>query len=559
MEDKSDFETDKSQAVHAEFSLVENNVSAQIPRVTWWRHPGLRKLYIMMPILFLGSSTNGYDGSLLNGLQTMTPWQECEFSSTIMIRSVIDVQGDFGNPRGSTLGLFTAIQNIGGVCSLFFCEVAPFSLSLESSELTVNVTIASYVADLCGRKRGVAIGLVVLFVGTIIQVVPSVNASMFLAGRFLVGLGSNVSQGSAPLLITELAHPQHRGKLTTMYNTLWYVGAIVAAWTVFGTIKYTSEASWRIPVGMQAAMPLIQFIGVWFLPESPRWLCAQNRSEEAFEILVKYHASGERNDPFCAFEFHEIQETIRMEKENSRNGWPVLVKSPGNRKRLLLIVLVSFFSQCSGNGLVSYYLHDILNSVGIQSTYDQSMINGALTIWCFLVAICCSSFLVDVLGRRLLFLIAAVGMLISFSIWTGCSAVYAKTGNAGAGSAVIAMIFLFYGAAGFAWPGLTVAYPAEILPYSIRAKGLAVTMAVTALSSVFNQYVNPIGLEALQWRFYFVYIAILVVECACIWFLFVETKGPTLEEIAALFDGDDASVAGNEQMIHGNETNPRSH
>jgi hypothetical protein len=71
-------------------------------------------------------------------------------------------------------------------------------------------------------------------------------------------------------------------------------------------------------------------------------------------------------------------------------------------------------------------------------------------------------------------------------------------------------------------------------------------MALTALSSVFNQYVNPIGLEALQWRFYFVYIAILVVECICIWFLFVETKGPTLEEIAALFDGEDANVASNE-------------
>lgn len=103
---------------------------------------------------------------------------------------------------------------------------------------------------------------------------------------------SNISQGSAPLLITELAHPQHRGKLTTMYNTLWFVGAIIAAWTVFGTIKYTSEASWRIPVGMQAAMPVIQFIGIWFLPESPRWLCAKERSEEALAVLVKVSSPG---------------------------------------------------------------------------------------------------------------------------------------------------------------------------------------------------------------------------------------------------------------------------
>lgn len=105
------------------------------------------------------------------------------------------------------------------------------------------------------------------------------------------------------------------------------------------------------------------------------------------------------------------------------------------------------------------------------------------------------------------------------------------------------MIFLFYGVAGFAWPGLTVAYCSEILPYSIRAKGLAICLGVTTLSGVINQYVNPIGLAKLAWKFYFVYIVILVIEVACIWFLFVETKGPTLEEIAILFDGKGAKVS----------------
>jgi MFS family permease len=124
-----------------------------------------------------------------------------------------------------------------------------------------------------------------------------------------------------------------------------------------------------------------------------------------------------------------------------------------------------------------------------------------------------------------------------------CSAVYSKTGNAGAGGAVIGMIFLFYGVAGFAWPGLTVGYTAEILPYNIRARGLAINQTLVSLSSVFNQYVNPIGLQHLAWKYYFVYIAILVIECLCIFFLFVETKGPTLEEIAVIFDGEDANVA----------------
>ena len=107
-----------------------------------------------------------------------------------------------------------------------------------------------------------------------------------------------------------------------------------------------------------------------------------------------------------------------MEKENSGNRWAVLVQTPGNRKRILLIVLTGFFSQCSGNGLASYYLHEILNSIGIHSSYDQPIINGGLTIWCFLIAIDASAFLVDVLGRRLLFMIAGVGMLMRFSVWT---------------------------------------------------------------------------------------------------------------------------------------------
>ncbi|KLU87965.1 hypothetical protein MAPG_06955 [Magnaporthiopsis poae ATCC 64411] len=376
------------------------------------------------------------------------------------------------------------------------------------------------------------------------QAVPAVNEGMFIGGRFLVGLGSNLSQGSAPLLIVELAHPQHRGKLTTMYNCLWYVGSIIAAWTVFGTIRYTTDAAWRIPVAMQAAMPAVQMLGIWLLPESPRWLCSKDRLDEALAVLVRYHANGNADDAFVQAEFHEIQETIRREKEDtSSSGWATLVQTPGNRRRLLLIALVTFFSQCSGNGLVSYYLHSILNSVGIRDSYEQSLINGGLQIWSFLVAIGFSVFLVDLLGRKTLFLIAGVGMLVTFSIWTACSAYYERTQSKEAGSAVIAMIFLFYGVAGFAWPGLTVTYAAEILPFHIRAKGMSIGFALSALSSVFNQYVNPIGLEALQWRYYFFYIAILVIEVLCIWFLFVETKGPTLEEIAELFDGRDAKVA----------------
>ena len=131
--------------------VYEHVGGLEVPTVTWWRHRGLRKLYIMMPVLFLGSTINGYDGSLLNGLQTMDPWQNCKCSGqTSDTEAALAnlLNADFNHPSGSRLGLFTAIQNIGGVCALLF---------------------SSYAADLFGRRIGVCIGLLIVFVGTILQ------------------------------------------------------------------------------------------------------------------------------------------------------------------------------------------------------------------------------------------------------------------------------------------------------------------------------------------------------------------------------------------------------
>lgn len=122
------------------------------------------------------------------------------------------------------------------------------------------------------------------------------------------------------------------------------------------------------------------------------------------------------------------------------------------------------------------------------------------------------------------------------------------------------MIFLFYGAAGIAWPGLTVSYTVEILPFNMRAKGLTLCFGFTSLSGVFNQYVNPVSIEALGWKFYIVYVVVLVLECLAIYFLCVETRGPvcaefekdarhvpttkqTLEGITILFHGENTNVA----------------
>lgn len=73
----------ESPGRRASRASIYSEVQIDVPEVTWYKDPGLRKLYLMMPILLLGSTINGYDGSLLNGLQTMVPWQDCESKSCI--------------------------------------------------------------------------------------------------------------------------------------------------------------------------------------------------------------------------------------------------------------------------------------------------------------------------------------------------------------------------------------------------------------------------------------------------------------------------------------------
>lgn len=215
---------------------------------------------------------------------------------------------------------------------------------------------------------GTAIGCILVVIGSIVQALPSRSnpQPMFLAGRWIMGMGGNISNATCPLLITEISHPRHRGRVTTIYNTLWYLGAIIAAWTTYGTLTHiSSDLSWRLPVGLQCAMPGIQLLCVYLLPESPRWLISKNKHSAAKKMLIKYHGNGQESD-FVKWEYTEISQTLEAERAAStESGWYELVRTPGNRKRCLLIILTAIFSQCSGNGLVSYYLSAVLNTIGI--------------------------------------------------------------------------------------------------------------------------------------------------------------------------------------------------
>ena len=185
--------------------------------------------------------------------------------------------------------------------------------------------------------------------------------------------------------------------------------------------------------------------------------------------MANAHAAGDQNSELVQIEYKEINETIRLEKEFESNGWMQLISTPGNRRRLIILIALGFFSQWSGNGLVSYYMNAVLQAAGVESGKTRLEINGILNIVNFVVAVG-MCFVIDRFGRRPLFLFSTAGMLGSFVIWTVCAAQFVKTGVPSAGYAEIAFIFIYYVFYNSAWSGLLVGYGVEILPYRLRAK-----------------------------------------------------------------------------------------
>jgi MFS family permease len=186
-------------------------------------------------------------------------------------------------------------------------------------------------------------------------------------------------------------------------------------------------------------------------------------------------------------------------------------------------------------------LSRIMDTVGITDKDTQALVNGLLSIWNWLLATTAALF-VERIGRRPLFRISTIGMLVIFICWTAASAVFAEKGNNSAAIAVMVLIFVYEIFYCIAFSPLPVAYSVEILPYSVRAKGMATYVFSTKAAVFINQYVNPIGLANIGWKFYTVYVVILVIESAIAYGWFVETKGRALEEIAVIFDGEAADV-----------------
>ncbi|EXJ90827.1 hypothetical protein A1O1_03932 [Capronia coronata CBS 617.96] len=463
----------------------------------WYKQRHLVKLNLSIAMIYFCSTTNGYDGSIMNNFLSLPEWNVF-----------------MNHPKGAWLGFFNALYwTVVGVWSPF---VAHF-------------------ANKYGRKRVLYYGYIPLVIATALEAAAP-NPAVFIVSRGLLGLTTATVGNTAPLLMAETAFPTHRGVATALYNTGFHVGAAVAAWATFGTRSYGSNWSWRVPAILQIICPLIALVGAITIPESPRWLVSVGREEEARRILINTHAGGDENSPLVDYEFREISSTIKLEREANKRGYSEMWRTPGNRHRLFITVTIGLFAEWVGNNVVSYYVSVVLTDVGVTSVTHQIAITGGLQVWNAIIAITAASN-VDRLGRRGLFLSSAAVMLVSFIIITACAATFKISGNTTAGLVVVPFLFIFYGGYDLGLNPMLYAYPVEIWPYHLRSRGLSLAWIFLVVSTVFNVFVNPIAMEDIGWKYYIVFDVMILLFGLTAYFFYPETGGRTLEQVAEIFDG----------------------
>lgn len=457
------------------------------------------QLYAICSLAFLGSTMGGYDGSLMGNLLAMKPFQS-QFGAEIL---------------GVRTGIISSMYSIGSVCGLPF--VGPLT-------------------DTWGRRVGMAIGCGFIIMGTILQGV-SHQLPQFLAGRFFLGFGGIICNVACPSYVVEFAHPAYRGVITGLYNVCYYLGAILAAAALRGCVHFTTNASWLIPTWLQMFFPCVLLAGCLLVPESPRWQYVHGQVDKCRASLVKYHGNDKSDSLYVQLEMREFSEQLELDGADKR-WWDyrsLFHSRAAVYRSILCAVAVSAFSQLTGQSGVSYFLPAMLTTSGITDSSTILDINLGITL-ASSVAACVGASQMDRFGRRKMLIGCCLILSLLWGGMLGGTGAYHVYGNTPAAGVSIAFIFLIGIVFSAAYTPLQALYPVEVLAYDQRAKGMALQNMAGNAAGLINQFALPVALERIGWKTYSVYLAVCFAEAVYYYFIMVETKGWTLEELNDVFE-----------------------
>ncbi|GFF25871.1 lactose permease [Aspergillus udagawae] len=477
----------------------------------WYKKPNLRYLYfILFPACMGIEITSGFDSQIINTVQIVYTWNKY-----------------FGHPTGAVVNgkpKYEIEPNLKGFLG------AAYSLGA-----ILSLPFVPWVNQRFGRRWTIMFGSCVSLVGALLQGFAN-GIGMYVVARIILGFGIPFCIVAGSSLLGELGYPKERPILTSLFNSSYFIGQIIAAAVGLGTVTIKTNWAWRIPSLLQIAPAMVQITFVFLLPESPRYLISKDRHEEAFNILTKYHAEGDRSSVIVRAEIAQIERTIKLELEEAKQTWWDMFRTAGMRRRLFISAFLGLFTQWSGNTLISYYLSDLLEMVDITDSVVKSKINIGIACW----GLVCGTTLaltVPRFKRRTMYLTCACSLLCVYVAWTISMERFMSTHAKAAAILTIFFIFCYSPAYNLGYNALTYTYLIEIFPYFGRSRGISWFQFYGRGASFFATYVNPVGLKNIGWKWLLVYCCWLAFEVGFIYLFFPETSGRTLEELSFMFEG----------------------
>jgi sugar porter (SP) family MFS transporter len=475
------------------------------------------KMILSVLIMCMGTTTYSYNAGVI--------------ASTIGQPSFYAYMGlDQSSHTTALIGATTALYYAGGIFGACAANVA---------------------ADLLGRKMALYIGTFVSLAAVALTA-GSVHISMFIVFRFFAGFGGFMLFVCVPLWITEVVPPEVRGAFAQFHGVFTSLGYMLSSYVGVGF--YTNKSiqalsAWRGPLAIGVLPPLLFLTGLWWVPESPRFLLMKGRTDQAWDIIRRFHSKpGEDDTRYVEAEVFQMRNQIELDR-TLPSSWTFMFRTPSMRKRMWMTVFIVFAVLSSGNLSIATFATIILSHTGwdplaqlnIQAGMIASVIPGLLAaIW-----------FTEKFRRPTMMATGLAGLCVLLSVYTAIAAsMHLADGGhrvAQIGGVVILYLYQIWGCA---WSEGPLAYwAAEFYPTHLRARGQTITVVSYGAFSILWGQCTPTAIANLGWKFFLVFICITFVTTNVIYWYFPDTQGKTLEEIALLF-GDDDLVVVRQQDIH---------
>ncbi|KAK9093369.1 hypothetical protein Syun_028280 [Stephania yunnanensis] len=287
-------------------------------------------------------------------------------------------------------------------------------VSMAVAGAIVGAALGGWVNDKFGRRFALMSADFLFFCGAVIMAAAP-NPGVLILGRVLVGLGVGMASMTAPLYISEASPTKIRGALVSTNGFLITGGQFLSYLINLAFTKV--PGTWRWMLGVAGLPALLQFILMFFLPESPRWLYRKGREDEAKKILRKLYPEDEVENEIEDLR-SSIEEEVKQEGSSQNINIMKLLKTTAVRRGLTAGVGLQVLQQFVGINTVMYYSPTIIQLAGIASNQTAlllSLVTAGLNAFGSIISI----YFIDKTGRRKLLLCSLVGLSLALALLCG--------------------------------------------------------------------------------------------------------------------------------------------